>query len=145
MVQERCAQQGTYTITTVFALAPAVIWTIQCSCSYIFTYFLPQMELAFAPGYDPALELAQHSLKQANADVDGELLDVLDELTFDNQSTGPLAPTGHLRRREQDWIDRIVHGAKTGHYYVLLGPKVSWRWLQLAHLLMKGWCNSDAL
>lgn len=98
-------------------------WTVHAH-AHTYLNFPPQMELAFAPGYDPALELAQHSLKQANADVDGEL-DELDELTFDNQGTEPLTLSGHLRRREQDWIDRIVHGAETGHYYVLLGPKVS--------------------
>jgi len=78
------------------------------------------MEKAFAPGYDPALELATHSGKLQQV-VEEEL----DELTFDNDGTQqPTTPSGHLRRREQDWIDRIVHGAETGHYYVLLGPKV---------------------
>lgn len=32
--------------------------------------------------------------------------------------------TEHLRRREQDRIDRMVKGEEVGHYYVLLGPKV---------------------
>jgi hypothetical protein len=78
------------------------------------------MEKAFAAGYDPALELATHSGKLQPA-VEEEL----DELTFDNDGAQqPTMPSGHLRRREQDWIDRIVHGAETGHYYVLLGPKV---------------------
>jgi hypothetical protein len=78
------------------------------------------MEKAFAAGYDPALELATHSIKQQQA-----LEEELDELTFDNDGIQqPTSSSGHLRRREQDWIDRIVHGAETGHYYVLLGPKV---------------------
>jgi hypothetical protein len=77
------------------------------------------MEKAFAAGYDPALELATHSNTQKQT-VENKL----DELTFDDDGTEPLTPSGHLRRREQDWIDRIVHGAEAGHYYVLLGPKV---------------------
>ena len=81
------------------------------------------MELAFAAGNDPALELAQHSNKQADIAAPGEP-DELDELTFDGPSTTQLTASGNLRRREQDWIDRIVHGTETGHYYVLLGPKV---------------------
>ena len=77
------------------------------------------MEKAFAPGYDPALELATHPIKQQQ-----EVKEELDELTFNIGGTQPTTSDGHLRRREQDWIERIVHGAKTGHYYVLLGPKV---------------------
>jgi len=30
-----------------------------------------------------------------------------------------------LRRKEQDLIDKIIAGQKTGHYYVLLGSKGS--------------------
>lgn len=32
--------------------------------------------------------------------------------------------TENLRRKEQDLIDRIMHGQEPGHYFVLLGPKV---------------------
>ncbi|KZP27612.1 hypothetical protein FIBSPDRAFT_948523 [Athelia psychrophila] len=80
------------------------------------------MEGAFAGGYDPALELAQHSNKKAD-DADAAEFEELNELTFDGPGTGQLTASGHLKRREQHWIDRIVHGAVTGHYYVLLGPK----------------------
>lgn len=44
----------------------------------------------------------------------------LDELEY--ETDGPW--TQHLRRKEQDWIDRIVQGHEPGHYFVLLGPKV---------------------
>lgn len=30
----------------------------------------------------------------------------------------------HLRRKEQDVLDRIIHGAESGHYYMILGCKV---------------------
>jgi len=73
------------------------------------------MEGAFAPGYDPALELATHQTKKAPTG------DEVDEVEFDSD----LPWTQHMRRREQDWIDRIVQGEEPGHYFVLLGPKGS--------------------
>lgn len=71
-----------------------------------------QIELAFAAGYDPALELASH----------GKTRDPGFPEDIDWDMDGPW--TQHLRRKEQDLIDSIVHGAETGHYYVVLGPKV---------------------
>lgn len=59
-----------------------------------------QIEVAFQAGYDPALELATFKDKDGPEEVE------------------------HLRRREQDLIDKIVSGKAHGHYYVLLGPKV---------------------
>ncbi|KAJ3737491.1 hypothetical protein DFJ43DRAFT_1128676 [Lentinula guzmanii] len=61
---------------------------------------LDKIELAFEPGYDPALEVAEHY--HTRADTSSEK---------------------HMKRREQDQIDRIIHGEEVGHYYVLLGPK----------------------
>ncbi|EJT96744.1 hypothetical protein DACRYDRAFT_92062 [Dacryopinax primogenitus] len=58
---------------------------------------LYKIALAFSPGYDPALELANHS--------------------------AGIHPNGHVRRREQDLVDRIMSGEEKGHYYLLLGPK----------------------
>jgi hypothetical protein len=29
-----------------------------------------------------------------------------------------------MRRNEQDMIDRIIHGEESGHYFMLIGPKV---------------------
>jgi hypothetical protein len=76
-----------------------------------------QIESAFAAGYDPALDLATNKMKRVVS------TDELDEL--DSELVGPW--TEHLRRKEQDWIDRIVHGTESGHYFVLLGPKVTGR------------------
>ena len=42
--------------------------------------------------------------------------------------------TKHLRRKEQDTLDRIIHGAETGHYYMILGCKVSLRFCSPALL-----------
>ena len=64
------------------------------------------MEKAFDPGYDPALEIASHAKRQGHNysadDPDGE----------------------HLRRQEQDFVDRIISGEEKGRYYMFLGPKV---------------------
>ncbi|KZV97832.1 hypothetical protein EXIGLDRAFT_607590 [Exidia glandulosa HHB12029] len=62
-------------------------------------HVLNKIEVAFQAGYDPALELATFRNK-----------DIPDEVE-------------HLRRREQDLIDKIIAGKTHGHYYVLLGPK----------------------
>ncbi|KAJ3815817.1 hypothetical protein F5876DRAFT_71596 [Lentinula aff. lateritia] len=75
---------------------------------------LDKIELAFEPGYDPALEVARHydtTHKDAAA------------LGLEDPDSVPW--TEHLRRREQDRIDRMVKGEEVGHYYVLLGPKGS--------------------
>ena len=70
-----------------------------------------KIEIAFAAGYDPALDLANSS-RDRNQSVPEELEWDLD---------GPW--TQHLRRKEQDLVDSIVHGTEPGHYFVLLGPK----------------------
>ncbi|KIY50264.1 hypothetical protein FISHEDRAFT_39627 [Fistulina hepatica ATCC 64428] len=78
---------------------------------------LDKIELAFAGGYDPALELATRSSK--HHEVYDRGVHGLDS-GFD-----PEVPwTQYLRRKEQDLIDRIVHGHEESHYWVLLGPKV---------------------
>jgi len=76
---------------------------------------LNKIEDAFKPGYDPALELAksQVHLRASGDDADEPFSDTAESWTED------------LRREEQDFIDDIVHGEETGHYYMLLGPKGS--------------------
>ncbi|KAJ7594947.1 hypothetical protein C8J56DRAFT_928063 [Mycena floridula] len=81
---------------------------------------LNKIELAFAAGYDPALELAtQHTKKGRNKDKEEDSEEL--ELQLDTE----IPWTEHLRRKEQDWIDNIVQGEEPGHYFVLLGPKGS--------------------
>ena len=75
-----------------------------------------KIEDAFQPGYDPALELAK-PLTTKKAHSDDELTDPL----FEEEEPW----TTNLRRKEQDVIDHIVHGQEPGHYFMLLGPKVS--------------------
>jgi hypothetical protein len=64
---------------------------------------LDKIEQAFEAGYDPALEVAMQAKKRYGED-DHQML--------------------HLRRKEQDIVDKIVHGGEVGHYYMLLGSKV---------------------
>lgn len=68
-----------------------------------------KIEAAFQAGYDPALELATNHT--ANHSLD---------LIF----TGDEPWTHDIRRKEQDVIDRIIHGEESGHYFMFLGPKV---------------------
>ncbi|KAJ3986617.1 hypothetical protein F5890DRAFT_1502567 [Lentinula detonsa] len=87
------------TLTTLVGLGVVFIGGI----AYLRWYkknVLDKIELAFEPGYDPALEVAEHY--HTRADTSSEK---------------------HMKRREQDQIDRIIHGEEVGHYYVLLGPK----------------------
>lgn len=75
------------------------------------------MEEAFEKGYDPALELATQPKKKITDEDEQTLHELLE-----TDLSGPW--TQHLRRKEQDIVDQIVHGAETGHYYVFLGAKV---------------------
>ncbi|KAI0057888.1 hypothetical protein BV25DRAFT_1811633 [Artomyces pyxidatus] len=76
---------------------------------------LDKIETAFKGGYDPALELAVHAKRAAET---RQFSEAIDELEIED---GPW--TQHLRRKEQDILDRIIHGAETGHYFMLLGCK----------------------
>ena len=79
------------------------------------------MQDAFNAGYDPALELATHSAK-ARHRAEQEQQEKPD-LELEIEDSEPW--TQHLRRKEQDVIDLIVKGEEAGHYYVLLGAKVT--------------------
>ncbi|KAF8484096.1 hypothetical protein JB92DRAFT_2762690, partial [Gautieria morchelliformis] len=77
---------------------------------------LDKMEQAFAAGYDPALELAKRSsAPQYLVSDDGH--DGWGDVSSDWNK--------HLRRTEQDHVDRIVNGTETGRYYVFIGCKGS--------------------
>ncbi|KAG7091095.1 hypothetical protein E1B28_010150 [Marasmius oreades] len=96
-------------LTTVIGLGMVFIGGI----GYLAWYkknVLDKIELAFAPGYDPALEVAKNHLKKASSKAD----DDEDSLW-----------TEHFRRVEQDAVDRAIKGEDSGHYCVLLGPKGS--------------------
>jgi hypothetical protein len=71
---------------------------------------IAQIEQAFQGGYDPALELAVHGKKSLENRNRTDAIDGIDE---------------HLRRKEQDIVDRIIHGAEVGHYFMILGCKVT--------------------
>lgn len=77
-----------------------------------YSNLVSQIEQAFQPGYDPALDLASHG-KTGESTIPENA---------ERDTDGPW--TKHLRRKEQDHLDRIIHGLEIGHYYMLLGPKV---------------------
>lgn len=62
---------------------------------------LDKIELAFAAGYDPALELASHGKK---GEKGHDPLDLETDIPW----------TQHLRRKEQDKVDAIVQGKEKG-------------------------------
>lgn len=69
------------------------------------------MEKAFEAGYDPALEIASHGKgRKTQSGGPGTEGDDVEE---------------HLPRNEQDRVDRIISGQEKGHYFLLLGPKVT--------------------
>ncbi|KAI0072420.1 hypothetical protein K474DRAFT_1711624 [Panus rudis PR-1116 ss-1] len=73
---------------------------------------LDKIETAFSAGYEPALELANHSTPRDP--------DIPQGLDCDMEEPW----IRHLPRREdQDRINRIVHGKEVGHYFLILGPK----------------------
>ncbi|KAI0262547.1 hypothetical protein BC834DRAFT_890694 [Gloeopeniophorella convolvens] len=76
---------------------------------------LDKIERAFQGGYDPALELAVYAKKSMQNE---HATDAVDELEVED---GPW--TKHLRRKEQDILDKIIHGEEKGHYFMLLGCK----------------------
>ncbi|KAH9996647.1 hypothetical protein BJV74DRAFT_877369 [Russula compacta] len=76
---------------------------------------LDKIEQAFEGGYDPALELVLHA---KNSLENRHVADAIDEVDVGHGSW-----TNHLRRKEQDTLDRIIHGAETGHYFIILGCK----------------------
>ena len=67
------------------------------------------MEVAFAKGYDPAVELSRH-IKLGRG--------------VDDLVEGVSAEVEDLRQKEQAVVDSIVRGKEPGHYFLLIGPKV---------------------
>jgi hypothetical protein len=67
------------------------------------------MELAFAKGYDPALELNKHIKIGRGVD------DLKEGISLEIED---------LRQKEQAVVDRIMQGKEPGHYFLLIGPKV---------------------
>ncbi|ESK84785.1 hypothetical protein Moror_556 [Moniliophthora roreri MCA 2997] len=73
---------------------------------------LNKIEIAFAPGYDPTMEVATNYLKESTS-------------ASESSEVGGASWTQYFRRNEQDLIDRIIRGEEHGYYYILLGPKGS--------------------
>ncbi|GAA6057922.1 hypothetical protein JCM3770_002210 [Rhodotorula araucariae] len=62
---------------------------------------LRKMERAFSKGYDPVLDLAQAVARESDG----------------------TAKKGRVRRKEQDYLDKVINGEISGEYLLLMGPK----------------------
>lgn len=74
------------------------------------------MEKAFEPGADPALTLANQGIKSEHHNT---------ALTTYEEELESLGNVSSVRRQEQDLIDSMIHGKEHGHYFLVMGPKVS--------------------
>ncbi|KAF8583825.1 hypothetical protein K439DRAFT_1634041 [Ramaria rubella] len=103
-------------LTTIIGLSLVFIGGV----AYVEWYkrnVISKMEKAFAGGYDPALELAKRA---------GTTKTIVSDVGTDGQEEWANLPNDwdtHLRRKEQDLVDRIVSGKETGRYYVFIGCK----------------------
>ncbi|KAG8697597.1 hypothetical protein FRC09_007757 [Ceratobasidium sp. 395] len=91
---------------------------------------LNKIEAAFEPGYDPALELANHPGRGGEVDEDGQSMrrpNVESETDIDPATgkRGYPQSSRHMKRKEQETIDSIMEGKEAGHYFLLMGPKGS--------------------
>ncbi|EMD35604.1 hypothetical protein CERSUDRAFT_53542 [Gelatoporia subvermispora B] len=75
---------------------------------------LNKIERAFAPGYDAAFDRAHYARK-----------DDVRRLSQAFSDSAEFPWTKHMRRKEQEYIDRIIQGKEPGLYFMLLGPKGS--------------------
>ncbi|KAG8997218.1 hypothetical protein FRB94_007825 [Tulasnella sp. JGI-2019a] len=80
---------------------------------------LRKMEIAFEPGADPALLLANHGLASGSV-LHRTSDDLLAKSEVNEES---LAWVDSVRRDEQAVIDSIMHGKEHGHYFLIMGPK----------------------
>ncbi|CAE6443255.1 unnamed protein product [Rhizoctonia solani] len=69
---------------------------------------LDKIEEAFAPGYDPVLELMSYPSSSGEVDEDGVRNYALS--------------TWQVKRKEQALVDSIMEGKEAGHYFLFLGP-----------------------
>ncbi|CEL56561.1 hypothetical protein RSOLAG1IB_07910 [Rhizoctonia solani AG-1 IB] len=91
---------------------------------------LDKIEEAFAPGYDPALELANHS-PQPGTDVDEDGVRILPQ------------SSRHMERTEQEIVDAIMEGKDRGHYHLFMGPKGSGKTTMVIDAMRK--VNADGI
>lgn len=79
---------------------------------------LRKIRIAFKAGYDPVLELdsANEEVKAESARRAAQVESELEHFPHVD---------AHLRRDEQELIDRIIDGKEQGHYYLLMGRKCS--------------------
>ncbi|GAA5867875.1 hypothetical protein JCM3774_004707 [Rhodotorula dairenensis] len=85
---------------------------------------LRKMARAFAKGYDPVLELAQATAKE---------------------SDGKTPRKGIIRRKEQDYVDKVINGEISGEYLLLMGPKGAGKTSMLLHAMLENQADGCAM
>ncbi|CEL61375.1 hypothetical protein RSOLAG1IB_09978 [Rhizoctonia solani AG-1 IB] len=90
---------------------------------------LDKIEDAFAPGYDPVLELMSYPSKSGEVDEDGVRNYALS--------------TWQVKRKEQALVDSIMEGKEAGHYFLFLGPNGSGKTTMMVDAMRK--VNADGV
>ncbi|GAA5898743.1 hypothetical protein JCM5296_006705 [Sporobolomyces johnsonii] len=95
---------GKTSLDSAIATGAGVVLIAAAGLFYHYWYkweVLRKMERAFTKGYDPVLELASAS----KFEEDGKV------------------KKGRIRRKEQEYIEKVINGEITGEYLLLMGPK----------------------
>ncbi|KAG8875956.1 hypothetical protein FRB97_004607 [Tulasnella sp. 331] len=87
--------------------------------SWYKAHVLHKIAIAFEPGADPALILANHGVSNGNLHQN-KTENILEKSEVSEES---LAWVDSVRREEQAVIDSIMHGKEHGHYFLIMGPK----------------------
>ncbi|ELU36588.1 AAA domain-containing protein [Rhizoctonia solani AG-1 IA] len=87
---------------------------------------LDKIEEAFAPGYDPVLELMSYPSRSGELDED-------DGLGVRNYALS----TWQVKRKEQALVDSIMEGKEAGHYFLFLGPNGSGKTTMMVDAMRK--------
>ncbi|GAA5955327.1 hypothetical protein JCM8115_001916 [Rhodotorula mucilaginosa] len=82
-----------------------------------------KMARAFAKGYDPVLELAQATAKESDG----------------------TPRKGIIRRKEQDYVDKVINGEISGEYLLLMGPKGAGKTSMLLHAMLENQADGCAM
>ncbi|KAH7345523.1 hypothetical protein B0J17DRAFT_640209 [Rhizoctonia solani] len=90
---------------------------------------LNKIEEAFAPGYDPVLELMSYPSASGEIDEDGVRNYALS--------------TWQVKRKEQTLVDSIMQGKEAGHYFLFLGPNGSGKTTMIVDAMRK--VNADGV
>ncbi|GAA5981417.1 hypothetical protein JCM10908_004103 [Rhodotorula pacifica] len=111
---------------SAIATAGGIILLTGAGLCYHYWYkweVLRKMARAFAKGYDPVLELAQATAKESDG----------------------TPKKGVIRRKEQDYVDKVINGEVSGEYLLLMGPKGAGKTSMLLHAMLENQADGCAM